>query len=783
MKRNNWVWMSSMLAISGAATALWAMPAAAAETDAKPAAEAAVVDSGDIVVTARKREERLQDVPVAVSAIGGEALQQGGITQVADIPQRVPGLTMVPSAFGANTLQVAIRGQRQYDPYITKDPAVGVYFADVIQNRPQGLNAGLFDLESVQVLKGPQGTLFGRNTTGGAMLIAPVRPKDEFEGYITAGFGNYNARRLEGALNVPLTDRLAARFAGSLVRRDGYVTSVTSGQKLNDQHKDSYRFSVRWEPTDYFENRTVVAWFEAKENGTAYKLLDVNDTVFNAVVTGSNLSPNVAVRPSTRGVTLAALKADLARTKTLDFFETTSDLLHRTNIKTFSASNVTEIDLGDAQLKNVFGYRRVVSFINFDLDGSALNVFPSLENMQERQFSNELQIQGTTLKGALDYIVGAFYFRENGSDYQRSDAIGGDRESFADPIVNSAYSFFGQATYRLPFLEGVSLTAGARQNYDTRSLTARSKTNGVCRLTTLDVGGVPLNPCEKPLTQDYKKLTYTASIDWKITPDTMVYVAHRKGFRTGGFNFSGGAPSTLVPFNPEEVKDYEAGLKTKFDLGGMRTRFNLAVYHQKYESIQRSIGFFLPAGSNNFVNGITNAATAKIDGVEADLLLQPIPELDLNANISYINAKYSGFFDFSSSGARIDVSPSAFAGAPKVAISAGAAYTAALPGEAGDVVVRGDLYYQAKTNWSDSNYNPTTGIVDPLTYTKAYTMVNGRVEWRDVMGQPISVAVYGKNLTDVEYIASGTWLYRSFGFTAGYAGEPRTYGIEATYRF
>src|SRR3546814_700360 len=220
-------------------------------------------------------------------------------------------------------------------------------FRSVVQNRPQGINSGLFDLESVQVLKGPQGTLFGRNTTGGAVLISPVTPTDEFEGYVTAGVGNYAARRLEGALNIPITETLAVRLAGSLVRRDGYTRSVTTGQKLDDQHKDSYRVSVRWTPTDNIENRLVATWFEADENGSAYKLLTVVPSVLGPTINASNLSIfPVPVRASTRGITLDGFLADFARTQNLPFHSTTSDLLLDTDIRTFTVSNVTEVDLG-----------------------------------------------------------------------------------------------------------------------------------------------------------------------------------------------------------------------------------------------------------------------------------------------------------------------------------------------------------------------------------------------------------------------------------------------------
>ncbi|MBV5271730.1 MAG: TonB-dependent receptor, partial [Afipia sp.] len=595
--------------VTGAAVLAIAGGNASAQTDGAAhgpenpmGADAAPVDDGDIVVTARRRAERLQDVPVAVTAVSGETLAAANIVQLGDLQTKVPGMTMTPSAFGSNILQVAIRGQRQYDPYITKDPAVAVYFADVVQNRPHGLNASLYDLDSIQVLKGPQGTLFGRNTTGGAVLIAPKAPTDQFEGYALASYGNYEAVRLEGALNIPISESLSVRIAGAIARRDGFTRNLTTGQRLDDEHKNSWRVSARFSPNEMFENRLVVSGFEAKENGTGYKFYayrkgSITEQFINATDPGG-------------------LDRELALLATLPFHTTLSNEELSTRIKTFSLSNVSELKLaGDVTLKNIFGYRSVRSTTNFDLEGSRYDFFPSFEDMRERQFSNEFQLLGTAFDGALDYIAGAFWFYERGSDLQISDTftnyapLKAVRMSFADPITNEAYSVFAQATWRLPFLEGVSVTGGVRQNWDERSLVARSQTNGVCRLVTADVGGTPLSPCAKQLRAKFENITYTATIDWKVAADVLLYLSHRKGYRTGGFNFGGGRPSELLPFRPEEVKDFEFGFKSKFGFGDARGVFNMAAYSQDYKDIQRTIGFFVPNSTPPiYVNSILNAA-------------------------------------------------------------------------------------------------------------------------------------------------------------------------------
>jgi len=755
-------------------------PAAAQETaPVQDEAASSEVVGSDIVVTARRREERLQDVPVAVTALGGAALRSANIVQVQDVQQKVPGLTIQPSSFGSNVLQVAIRGQRQFDPYITKDPAVAVYFADVVQNRPQGLNSGMFDLQSVQVLKGPQGTLFGRNTTGGAMIITPQAPTDRLEGYVLGSVGNFNAWRAEGALNIPLADWASLRVAGQLQRRDGYTQNVTTGQLLDDEHKDSWRVSLKLTPFDGFENRTVVNGFIANENGIGYKL-----------VAGTS----------------AALQAELARLAALPFWSTTADLPMKTRVATFSLSNVTQYQVSDSvTLKNIFGYRHVTSSLPFDLDGSSVTfsrangdfqLAPSREDMQVDQYSNELQMLGTVLDGSLDYIVGGFWFLERGRDRQASGGfLGisraldgadnpqtyiGDRVTYGDPIRNLSYSGFAQFTYRLPFLPGVSLTAGGRETYDQRELTSRNLiSNGECRLSGFDPS--VLANCQAYNRVGFKRFTYTLSADWKITPDVLAYIAHRKGYRTGGFNISAFNPAGFTPFRPEDVKDVEVGLKTKFQMGGGSGTLNIAAYTQDYQNIQRNQGSTINVnGSDVFVQTIVNAAAARIKGFEIELGLRPVSWLDFGVNVSHIDAKYKDWKDANGN----DLSGAMFAGAPAWTISSNVGVR--IPVGSSELALRADLYHQTDTNNSDNNWVPvtqTTGFVSPSSILQGYTLLNARAELSNIAGTNLSVALWGKNLTNEKYYASGTDLLPSLGFTANFMGAPRMYGVEARFEF
>jgi len=741
---------------------------------AAPGDSSAETALGEVVVTARRRAERLQDVPVAVTAVSGAALKEQNIVQVQQLQRTVPGLTIQSSAFGGNVLQVAIRGQRQFDPYLTKDPAVAVYFAEVVQNRPQGLNSGLFDLDSVQVLKGPQGTLFGRNTTGGAMIITPAAPTREFEGYVTAGYGNYDALRLEGAVNLPLNEWAQARFAGAFTRRDGFTRNVTTGQRLDDEHKDNWRFSLRLTLLDGFENWTVISGFDAVENGVGYKLTDVIPGI------GFGSAPNVV--------------AELQRSNALPFHSTTSDMFMHTSVRTLSVSNVTEYKLGrGATLKNILGYRSVTSHIPFDLDGSSLTsvdavgrrvpFFPSREDMNENQYSDELQLLGSAFGNSLDYIVGGYYFLERGRDRQTSGGQGGvttggvyqgDRVTIADPIKNESYSVFAQVTYRVPYIEGLSLTLGGRNNEDRRELTSENQiSNGACRLT--NPAGALLRPCESSLKKAFSRFTYTFSADYKVTPDVLLYFAHRAGYRSGGFNISATSPVQFTPFRPEDVKDYEIGLKSTFRVADGSGRLNLAGYSQDYSNIQRNQGSLI---NGIFTQTIVNAASAKIKGFEAELALNPWRFLDVGVNLAHIDAHYSTWV---SNGA--DISGSQFAGTPEWTASASIGLHYDLE-ELGELGVRANIYHQTKTNISDNNFLVAQGRVSPSSVIKPYSLVSGRIELRNVGGSAATVSLWGDNLLDETYYAGGTDLAGTgLGYTAKFLGAPRTYGVEVNYKF
>lgn len=711
----------------------------------------------DIVVTARRRAERQQDVPVAITAFSGADLAQRQITQVGDLARNTVGLQFVPSSQGNSLPAFTIRSQRQQSPIITNDPSIAVYFADVVQARPHGVNAGLFDISSVQVLKGPQGTLFGRNSTGGAILITPQAPTSVLEGYVNAGYGNYDARTFEGVLNVPISDMLQLRIGGNVTRHDGYIVAPnTPGGRIDNERTESWRASLRFTPTDWLKNDLVVSGFHENDAGAAYKLV--------------NLTPGgIATR------LYPTLPAELATVNANQYqYSTLADDPHGTKVKTINVSNITSIDLGGPTLKNIFGYRHINSQATFILDGSSKRLFVNVERLVSDQYSDELQLLGTTLSNQLDYIAGLYYFRETGADGQISIPLTTVNNVNAN-AKNVSKSAFAQVTYRPDFMSGVSLTGGLRYTHDYREMKQRSFSNGTCRLVDADVGGAPLNPCFRDVDASFSRLTYTASADWKISRGTLLYVTHRKGYRSGGFNFAGDSPSQVRPYAPETVLDYEAGVKLDWRLGAMNGRLNLAAYHQDYNDIQRQTA----VSANSTRASIINAASAKIDGVEVEATWFPVRQFELFAGYAYSNPRYKRFIAPNG----VDYTKAAFAGAPKNSVNAHARWTQDLP--TGNVSAQLSYYYQSGTVSNDvTSLNVATGTTRVESTVPSYQTIDARLAWTDAFGRKgLELAAFGRNLANEKYITSIQDFGTSLGFGAALLGAPRTYGVEATFRF
>jgi iron complex outermembrane receptor protein len=773
-----------------------AMPAHAQTAQSTPAEPQADATLSEIIVTARRSDEKLQDVPVAVTAFGSKALAERRISTESDLQIATPGLT-VRSAVSSNQINYAIRGQ-SVDGFSFSSPAVTAYFNEV----PTGGTSAtsLFDLESIQVLKGPQGTLFGRNATGGAVLYLAKRPDEKFGGYIKGGYGNYGNVEVEGALNVPIADGVAIRFAGRSQKRDGFQHNLIDGGNINSIDAQIGRVSLLIAPSGSgFSNVSV---FQRGHyggtngglsvqnvngiNGAPATYVDPADGLTKPLATalrdfhgadalgagkGSSTDPRVNALYNGIADYMAKRRAGLAG----GFYDVSlnRDEKHRADQTFFS--NTTSYELGgSATVKNIFGYNKVFSADDLDVDGSPYEFFGANGGPTQikdgnsysgngyifgtDQLSDELQVSGKT--GRLKYIAGAFISQEKTYNYIPVTILPdlgapylGSYDSVSTDRSDALYAQLGYA-----LTDRLNLTGGLRYTWEDVGIVFNRGGAGDPKL----LGAV------NPGRVKDSKPSWLVSIDYKVTGDLLIYFSHRGSWRTGGFN---GTSAARYPnpdfFKPETTYDFEVGAKFAGDLGSIPTRINLAIYDQHIKNVQRTLYL-----GNAALAG--NANAAEVSGLELDGDLRPANWLDVGGAFSYTDARYTDNHAVVG-GQAFFFGP--YADAPKQSGSVFARASKQL-GDKGELALRGEIYAQ-----SDFYYSNLDNTVLPGTQIKGYKLVNARLEWNEMLGAPMSGALYVNNLTQEKYYTGGIALGQVTGSNATIPGAPRMYGFELSAKF
>jgi iron complex outermembrane receptor protein len=794
------------LLVSAVASALTAQAAAeeSAPAAANENAQNNASSSGleEIVVTARRVAENQQSVPVAITAISSETLREEHLVDVSDLPRVTPALTVTTSTRGSSTPAYMIRGQRAFSVNTLSEPSVTLYFAEVGQSLTTGSNLSLYDLQSVQVLKGPQGTLFGRNTTGGAILFTPAAPGHEFGGYVQATGGNYSLRDYEGALNVPVTDTLAIRFAGKSQRRDGYLSDPARADEAGNQRADSARLSVRWTP-GAFETTLMGTYFK-DDVQNATKLFALDPTRVPA-----SLGP---FRP----LVTAQLQAALAQTNAVGQYQFLDGSPEYSRDTVYGIQDISTLDLGSGlldsfALKNIVGYRNVDTHYHFNTDGSPIGLIDYPGTITANQLSDEFQVIGKVK--SLDFIAGLFYYRLNSNDRADSYQLGFLNRLLPPPVNalfpalslqeyearNKSYAGFAHFNYDLASLiEGLSLSAGGRVTKDERGVIYHNRTasgpNPTVFKCTLTGATIPdeATQCATPASTSFTQPTYDVSVNYQANRNLLVYLAHRRGYRAGGFNTTPTSTAAIPSFifKPEKVSDVELGLKSDFWLGEMAGRFNLAVYHSNYTDVQRTTNFLTPTGTVS--SQILNAAKAHINGGEAELTLKPINALTLSLNAAVTDAKYDDWKDVYLAGgvpATVDVSDSKFAFVPKTQFNGSISYDLPIGQTLGVLTLRASYYYQSSIQTAEintSNCGPN-GLYPNCITSKGglpgYGLGNLRIDWRDVAGKGFDVSTFVDNVTNKFYRADAVNALGVFGFAAQTIAPPRMWGVEVRVPF
>jgi len=765
----------------------------------------------EIVVTARRRNEDLEKVGLNVAALTMSALTEQHITNEQELQAAVPGLLSVATT-STNQLTFSIRGQA-VDAFSYTSPTVLTYFNEF---QTGGTTAtAFFDLQSIQVLKGPQGTLFGRNATGGAILYTSTQPGKALEGYFDYTAGNFNEQKVEGAVTIPLADWASIRLAAEDEHRNGYEHNIYLNVDEGSIDNRNFRGTLLLTPLDAIQNTTTIQYGRQGGNSGAPKIASVYASCPpSPSCTAVELFPPAVPTGGTYPAKLASYNGIvnfIAMQSKQPFWNVWSDGDDGHDAQLKEAVNKTTYTVNDdLSIKNIAGYNQVIARDRFDADGSPFEILtsgtsggPKQEGLlySTEQYSEELQLAGTALAKRLDYLVGGYYDRDNEGQNAPVN-IGCGSIAFAVTPENPAgcvipgglrYNFesdeesralFGQATYEL--IDNLRATAGYRETWE--GINFRYVDDGSLPGDAHQMAGVPLPPVLSE-----REPSWTLGLDYQLTPETLLYLAQRGGFRVGGFNGASVVQTSAGSINidsykPEIARDLELGIKYAGRLAGFPVRINADVYEERLRDAQRVVD----TGLSSFT---LNADKTQVDGLELDALIDLASWLQAGLDYAYTDARYTNgsthFTEVNAITGVIDNRSVVLGPYGDAARNAGSLYfrlAHELPGSLGQLVVRQDLYSQSYfyySNFAASVNVPANGIgaLDPNTKIGGYTILNARVEWNNIAGSKVHAAAYVRNMLNKQYEVGGVGLGATVGLDAVVLGIPRMAALEIGLRF
>ena len=773
-----------------------------AGADEAPAVAAAAASAGDtnqlqeIIVYARRRAEPIEATPLAISVRSGEELREASAVLLDDIGRDVPNVHMYSSPQSVSALDVTMRGQTVNRSAIVFDPAVGLYVDGVYVANGQGAMMTLLDIDSVEVLRGSQGTLFGRNNTGGSILLLTHRPDlDSPAAEIASSVGDYGEVMSRAIANVPVSGTFGVRFAFQSNDRDGYGSSDSSGQNnLGNQHRYQARLGALWRPDAATDVYFTYERFLASEAGAILHPLAGPAPGTLVAQLGAALAP-FAMIP---GIPTVSFPTDPYRT---DGSFPSSDRASTDNLQ-LTASHTLE---GGPTVKLILGYRHLDAVTALDVDASTLPLADSTLINSSNQKSAELQLNDKALGGLLDWVGGLYWFRDDGSAPsvqapaspeflgalgQVAALTGGalDLTPFFSPlpvyeqnsVMNRSIAAYLHGEYRLT--PDWYVAAGLRRTEDRRDLKENDYVIVPAPVPTqfCTITGAAPGPC--PLISEsvsYSFWSWDLSTHYRITPELNAYARAGRSQRSGGWN----APVSSLqdqPFRPEQLTDFELGLKA--DLLGGALRINGDVFYGNYDDMQRLLA--------ELVNGtpatlVTNAGRAHISGAELESQWRLTRALSLHASFGYTDARYQSFL----------YQPVAVPGVPATDLSGNDFYQTPryqgslaaicdIPTAVGDVTVRADYAWQDKIQFN---------VINDFNVQPSYGTLNGRVALASP-SRSWELALFGTNLTDQHYAYTGGTVEAFAPGPGGLPvptptiawnipGAPRMFGVEGTYRW
>lgn len=744
----------------------------------------------EVTVTARRREEGLQSAPIAISAFTGDSLAYRGATKLTDIASFVPSLTLENNpAFGgsSNSAAIFLRGVGQKDFLPTTEPGVGMYLDGVYIARSVGGILDLLDIEQLEVLRGPQGTLFGRNTIGGAINITTIKPdpSGELEGDISTAVGTDNRFNLTGSVMIPLSDTFAARASFASFKQDGHVER-TDGTDLGDDDTLTGRVAFAWLPSDRLRVDISADATRDRENGPAMELLGIDFTDLSQLdglvasvpppqafihnVTTAALGPGMpcaATDAAGNGVTSNPASANCYDNRYVGRDgdnQGTAPTKSDTDILGLSAT--VEYEYSDTlTLKSITAWRDLESEFARDGDHSPHRISQFYDNLEQEQFTQELQLLGNGSN--FNWILGAYYFSEDGNNENELDFTISNFRS-GGGFDNEAWAAFAQFT--LDISEQLHLTVGGRYTDETKMFQPDQVIyeNYYAGISGQVPPGNPLAALDAPFLQagslilpniekeiEISEFTPMANLSFDVSDDVMLYATYSEGFKSGGFTqrvfppvvagFTAppGTPDIdLIPtYEPEFVTVYELGFKSTLMDG--KVRVNGAVFHTDYEDLQVQV-------FNSVAPVTENIGEASINGFELEVQAAPGNGWLIEGSFSYLDAQY----DEIETNLTLIGKDFEFERVPETSGSLGVSKEFALT-DAGIVVIRVDWSFR------DDTYNDAYNT--ELLKTDAYDLWGASARWTNENGD-LTATLSGRNLTDEEYLVTGVYgtAFQSF---------------------
>ncbi|MBB3859394.1 iron complex outermembrane receptor protein [Novosphingobium hassiacum] len=700
---------------------------------AQDTSTAEVIDNanteGEIIVTAQRRAEPLQKVPISIAAFDTAALAQSHITDPRSLAIATPGL-QIAGSFQFSKPVFAIRGISFKSFNATDQQAVGVYQDEVFIAARSGQLAQMYDLAGVEVLRGPQGILYGKNTTGGAINFNSAQPGDALEGHVTASAGAFSQHGIEGGITIPVDDKLSLRFAGTYDRRDGVEFNDVTNRRTYGYRTYAGRAIVRYKASD---DVTIVA---------------------NVHAANTNANPNYyysrGLVPTGTGE-LGDINGFVANK---DFFTISSPYQdERERIRQKGGILRLEADLGGASLVSVTSYDRTRYSTFEDTDASPAEVATVDYNDLSRQFSQELRLASDN-DSPLSWLGGLYFFHERLTASNITAFLGGTSDQSYNQKT-SDYAAFGQLTYKVS--DQLSLIAGARYTYENKSISFLTVDDGV--FVPL---GSPTALVDAYTKRTFKAPTFKLGVNYQVDPTKLLYASFNRGFKTGGFNGTVFLPQEFSTVEPEYVNAFEIGLKSSWL--NRAVTLNLAGFLNDFSDMQ-----VFNFTDNGFpVTQVVNAASARTYGIEFDLAVRPISGMKLQLAGTLLDAKIRKVTIanlVALSGNRLPL-------APRLNLTTSAQYAFTLS-EGVTLTPRVEATYNS-LQYFDNNE-------DPIASQKAFTITNAFVNFEHE-GTGLTVSAYVKNLFETQYLnESVPFSPMSIYFTKH--GDPRTFGVTITKAF